>query len=84
MLYHRFTGFLSSALISSSTLVRSIFNESMYFTYSSTGYNFRYSYLHIKAFCIVDFNFGSIIRQIHYNHGLRSPFESLIEIMSCH
>ena len=64
MLYHRFTGFLSTALLSSSTLVRSIFNESMYFTYSSTGFNFRYGYLHIKAFCIADFNFGSIIRQI--------------------
>ena len=48
MLYHRFTGFLSTALISLSTLVRSIFNESMYFTYSFTGYNFRYGYLHIK------------------------------------
>ena len=82
MLYHRFTGFLSTALLSSSTLVRSIFNESMYFTYSSTGFNFRYGYLHIKSFCIADFNFGSIIRQIHCYHGLHSPFESLIEIMS--
>ena len=76
MLYQRFTGFLSS-----STLVRPTFNESMYFTYSSTGYNFRYGYLHIKAFCIADFNFVSI-KQIRCNHGLRSPFESLIEIMS--
>ena len=66
LLYHRFTGFLSTALLSSSTLVRSIFNESVYFTYSSTGYNFRYGYLNIKAFCIPDFNIGStcIIRQI--------------------
>ena len=62
MLYHWFTGFLSTALLSSSNLVRSIFNESMYFTYSSTGYNFIYDYLHIKAFCITDLNFGSIIR----------------------
>ena len=84
MIYHWFTGFLSTALLSSSTLVRSIFNESMYFTYSSTGYNFRYSYLHIKAFCIADFNFGSIIRQICCYYGPHSPFESLIEIMSCH
>ena len=84
MLYHRFTGFFSTALLLSSTLVGSIFNESMYFTYSSTGYNFRYGYLHIKAFCVADFNFGSKIRQIRCYHGLRSPFESLIEIMSCH
>ena len=84
MLYHRFTGFLSTALLSSSTLVRSIFNESMYFTYSSTGYNFRYGYLHNKAFCIADFNFGSIIRHIRCYYGLRYPFEYLIEIMSCH
>ena len=62
MLYHRFTVFLSKALLSSSSLVRSIINESMCFTYSSTGYNFRYGYLHIKGFCIADFNFGSIIR----------------------
>ena len=60
----------------------SIFDESMYFTYSSTGYNFRYGCLHIKTFCIADFNFGSIIRHIRCYHGLRSPFESLIEIMS--
>ena len=66
MLYHRFTGFLSKALLSSSVLVLldQFFNESVYFTYSSTGYNFRYGYLHIKVFCIADFNFGSIIRQI--------------------
>ena len=81
MLYHRFTGFLSKALLSSSSVVRSIFNESMYYTYSSTGYNFRYGYLHSKAFCIADFNFGSILRCYH---GLHSPFESLIEIFSCH
>ena len=31
MLYHWFTGFLSTALLSSSTIVRYIFNESMYF-----------------------------------------------------
>ena len=78
MLYHRFTGFLSKALLSSSSLVRYIFNESMYFTYSSTGYSFRYGYLHIKGFCIADFNFGSIIRQIRCYHGLHSPYESLI------
>ena len=83
MLYHRFTGFLSTAL-SSSSLVRSIFNESMYFTYSSTGYNFRYGYIHNKAFCIADFNFGNIISQIRYYHGLHTPFESLIDILSCH
>ena len=52
MLYHRFTGFLSKALLSSSSLVRSIFNESVYFTYSSTGYNFRYGYLHIKKLSV--------------------------------
>ena len=84
MLYHQFTGFLSTALLSSSTLARSIFNESMYFTYSSTEYNFRYGYLQIKAFCIADFNFGSIIRQIRCYYVLCSTFESLIEIMSCH
>ena len=82
MLYHRFTGFLSKALLSPSTLVRpifrSIFNESVYFTYSSTGYNFRYGYPHIKGFCIADFSFGSIIRQIRCYHGLHSPYESLI------
>ena len=39
-----------------------------------------YGYLHNKAFCIADFNFGSIIRQIRCYHGLHSPFESLIEI----
>ena len=61
--------------------IRYIFNETVYFTYSSTGYNFRYGYLHIKAFCIVDFNFGSIIRQIRCDHGLHSPFECLIEIL---
>ena len=65
MLYHRFTGFLSTARLLSSTLVRSIFKEFMYFTYSSTSYNFRYGYLHIKAFCIADFNFGSIIRHTY-------------------
>ena len=84
MLYNRFTGFLSKALLSSSSFVRSIFNESMYFTYSSTSYNFRYGYLHIKGFCIADFNFGSIIRQIRCYHGLQSPYESLIEFVSCH
>ena len=63
---------------------RSIFNESMYVTYSSTGYNFRYGYLHIKSFCIPDFNFDSIIRQIRCYHGLHSPFECLIEILSHH
>ena len=84
MLYHQFIGFLSKALLSSSSLVRSIFNESVYFTYSSTGYNFRYGYLHIKVFCITDFNFGSIIRQMRCCHGFNSPFESLIEIFSCH
>ena len=41
-------------------------------------------YLHIRAFCIANFNLGSIIRQIRCYHGLHSPFESLIEIMSCH
>ena len=79
MLYHRFTGFLSKALLSSSSVVRSIFNESVYFTYSSTGYNFRYGYLDIKAFCINDFNFGSIISQICCCHGFHSPFESLMK-----
>ena len=49
--------------------------------YLSTGYNFRYGYHHIIAFCIADFSFGSIIRQILCYHGLRSPF---IEIISCH
>ena len=38
----------------------------------------------IKVFCIADFNFGSIIRQICCYHGLHSPFESLIDIFSCH
>ena len=55
MLYYRFTGFLSTAELSS-TLVRSIFNKFVYFAYSSTGFNFRYGYLHIKAFCITHFN----------------------------
>ena len=84
MFYHRFTGFLSKALLSSSSLVRSIFNESVYFTYSSTGYNFRYGYLHIKVLRIADFNFGSIIRKIGCCHGFDSSFESLIEICSFH
>ena len=77
MLHHWFTGFLSKALLSSSSLVRSIFNESVYFTYLSTGYNFRYGYLHIKVFCIADFNFGSIIRQIRCCHGFDSPLLNL-------
>ena len=75
MLYHRFTGFLSTALLSSSTLVLCILHIHLLVIISD-----MVIFILKVSFCITDFNFGSIIRQIRCYHGLHSPFESsLIE-----
>ena len=70
--------FLSTALLSSSTLfVRSILNESILYVFYIIihllhGYNFRYGYLHTKAFCIVDFMIVLLDRLIHCFYVFRS------------
>ena len=52
--------------------------------YASAQPVYMVIFIIIKAFCIADFNFGSIIRQIRCLISWSSfPFESLIEILSC-
>ena len=76
LLNKRFQSFLSRSLSSSSPLIKTIFNESIY---SFTGYN---GHKHIRVFNNADFCIASTIRLIRSIHGLYSPLESTI-VTSC-
>ena len=81
----RFMKFYKSGLVSKSTLVSQIFNESSSFVYTFIGYNLRLGHTHLKNENISDrfMQISRLIRSIRRVFGVVSPFEDLLVNLSC-
>ena len=74
----RFQSLFSSALLSPSCLIRSIFIESSLSVPSFTGYNCLYGAKHVRYFKDTEYNIACSIRLICSCHGYNSCFEPFI------
>ena len=78
MVYSRFCSRLSTAVSSSSSLVRSVLIVSSQVVYSFTGYNYFYGIQHLSVYNSSDFTTASFIRHLRHLYGLHSPCEGII------
>ena len=83
LLYYRFLTFLKNTLSSPSPLVRSVFHDTCHLAYFFNGYNSRYGHTHIKFYNDTLYNYADTIRYVRIVHGSRTPFESLVNSLSC-
>ena len=73
---------LSTAVSSSSSLVRSVFIVSSQVVYSLTGYNSFYGIQHLSDYNSSDFTTASFITHLRHLYGLHSPCEGIISHLS--
>ena len=83
LLYYRFLTFLKNTLSSPSPLVRSVFHDTCHLAYFFNGYNSRYGHTHLKFYNDTLYNYADTIRYVRIVHGSRTPFESLVNSLSC-
>ena len=80
----RFLSLYSTAMSSSSPLVKAVFSTCSSLAFSFTGYNFMYGANHVRVYSDSDFMNASFIFDIRKRFPFISPFESLIYAVSCH
>ena len=80
---YRFLTFLKNTLSSPSPLVRSVFHDTCHLAYFFNGYNSRYGHTHLKFYNDALYNYADTIRYVRIVHGSRTPFESLVNSLSC-
>ena len=83
LLFKRHYSLYSSAMLSSSPLVKAVYSSS-FLPFTFTGYNFIFGSRHIKLYSAHDFLNASFIYNIRKSFGLNSPFESIITDLSCY
>ena len=77
--YKRFLSLHSSAMLSSSPLVKSVFSTSSLLVFTFTGYNFLYGSTHVKTYSDNYIAFASVIYDNICKHfGFNSSHESLV------
>ena len=77
--YKRFLSLHSSAMLSSSPLVKSVFSTSSLLVFTFTGCNFLYGSTHVKTYSDNDIAFASVIYDNICKHfGFNSSHESLV------
>ena len=82
--YKRFLSLHSSAMLSSSPLVKSVFSTSSLFAFTFTGYNFLYGSTHVKTYSDNDIACASVIYDIRKHFGFHSSHESSVHAISCY
>ena len=82
LLFKRHYSLYSSAMLSSSPLVKAVYSSSSFLPFTFTGYNFIFGSRHIKLYSDHDFLNASFIYNIRKSFGLNSPFESIITDLS--
>ena len=85
IIYRRFLKFCNSSLKSNSYFVSRVFQDSRFLAYTFFGYNFMYgtTHLHNEPCSDFIFNVSKIICSVRSVFGLYSPFEDIINNLSC-
>ncbi len=81
--FSRSKSLLSSALLCSSTAVKTVFSESASSMHSFLGFNLLSGSQFVKHYSHDDFVCASVIRNYRLLYGLISPFEDVIDIVAC-
>ena len=82
IIYKRFTSFFQRCLQSHIPLIRYVFQDSLHFIYTFSGYNYLFGNIHLNEFNYNDLNLAHIIRSYRIVFGNHSPHETYISAIS--